>query len=128
MQAIGDPAVPLFVQFVHGRMLRQHRDHAVEELAEQHRVDRPGANQHRRNRQQDQRQRDHPGRLMGLAAMMAVAVIVVTVVIMSMVVVAMAVAVVAGVEAFLAVEDQEYAKLAPQTLAWPAASMMFSFE
>ncbi|KAG1442800.1 hypothetical protein G6F57_018296 [Rhizopus arrhizus] len=39
--------------------------------------------------------------------MMAVAVIVVSVVIMSMVVVAMAVAVVAGVEAFLAVEDQE---------------------
>ncbi|KAG1274272.1 hypothetical protein G6F64_015165 [Rhizopus arrhizus] len=59
---------------------------------------------------------------------LAVAVIVVTVVIMSMGVVAMAVAVVAGVEAFLAVEDQEYAKLAPQTLAWPAASMMFSFE
>ncbi len=54
--------VPLFADVAEHVVLFVHEQHAVEEIAEQHRADGERADEQRRNRQQDQRQRHDPRR------------------------------------------------------------------
>ena len=57
----GEGAVKVMCKFLHHRMRRRvDENRSLEVVAEQHRFDRDVADDHGRNRQQDERQGDHP--------------------------------------------------------------------
>ena len=60
MQGVSDPAMPVRSQLGHGRMLGQHSDDTLEEIAEQQRINDQDTRNDGRNGQQHQRQCDDP--------------------------------------------------------------------